>query len=117
MNKEKINKQIEDLNIILEKLNVLDQESEIVKDNKKIIQEQITSLQVELTDINKYNPIYKRVFKNLFTSKIIAINIIWIICEILNSFTDLFSHSNNEIIITLRTVVPSLTIFLRSIKQ
>lgn len=116
MDKEKINKNIDNLNQVLEHLKVLDQDNETVKENTKAINNQITILKLKLTEVDKYIPLKDRIFRNLFTSKIIAINVLWLTCEFLNSFTEVFASSNNHFIVILRTVVPGLTVFLRSVK-
>lgn len=116
MDLEKTNKQIEELNKILDNLKSLDQENDNVKENIKLIQDKITDLKLSTNELYKYIPLHKRFMNNIFNSKTIAINIAWLICECLNSFTDIFQSSNNSFIITIRTIVPSLTIFLRSIK-
>lgn len=114
--KDKLNQQIEQLNEVLNNLNTLDQNNPKVQEQINLIKEQITELKISTMELNKYIPLYKRVYKNLFNSKTIAINVIWLSCEFLNSFTDIFSGSHNSFIIMLRTVVPGLTIFLRTIK-
>lgn len=114
--KDNLNQQIEQLNDVLNNLNTLDQNNPKVQEQINLIKEQITELKISTMELNKYIPLHKRILKNLFNSKTVAINTLWLSCEFLNSFTDVFSGSNNSFIILLRTIVPGLTIFLRTIK-
>ena len=119
MNNEKdLIEKIDNLNKVLENLNNLSE-----KDNPKIqeqidlIKDQIVDYQLELNKVNSYIPLKKRLINNFFKSKTVILNLILIVFELLNIFTDIFKDSDNDKLRMLALIIPAATIYLRTFQK
>ena len=113
--KEKINK----LNEVLKNLNnlVYDNDNSKIKDQIDLIKEQIIDYELELNNVNSYIPFKKRFINNFLKSKTVILNLLLIIFELLNIFTDIFKDSDNELFRVIALTIPALTIYLRTFQK